>query len=270
MGDIPAASSPALPPAFSEEELAAIPAVLSAARFGTYVREADGDRARALRLYVWSTELSAAFGPPLHFAEVAVRNAVAEAVESAYGTRDWHESRTFAADLRDPLRGYSPRRDMLAARAEAEKQIRAAIVREHQPATSKTRRERRPPPPAIGLVAVPVGKVVAELRFAFWVSLLTSAHQQRIWGNHLAVAFPHLPGAGGNPADVARARQLLHDEVDGIRKFRNRVAHHEPLLRLRLEDELRRLVRVVGWRSPVTAAWLEESQRVGRLLAQRP
>lgn len=59
-GDTPGA----LPPAFTEAELAAIPAVLSAARFGTYVKEAGGDRARALRLYVWNARVSAAFGPP--------------------------------------------------------------------------------------------------------------------------------------------------------------------------------------------------------------
>lgn len=268
MSDIPKAA----PSAFTEAELTEIPSVLSAARFGTYVREAGGDRAKALRLYVWGTKVSGAFGLPLHFAEIAVRNAVAEAVRCAYGTQDWHESRTFTVDLKDPMRGYSPRRDMLAARAEAEKQIRAAISREHQWAMSKARRERRlpPPPSAVNSVAVPAGKIVAELRFAFWVSLLTSAHQQRIWEKHLAAAFPYLPGASGNPAEIAAARQLLHDEVDAIRRFRNRVAHHEPILRVPLQDEMRRLVRVIGWQSPVTAGWLEREQEVGRLLARRP
>lgn len=264
--------APPAPPDFTDAELAAIPAVLSAARFGTYVRAAGGDRTKALRLYAWSARVSAAFGPPLHLAEIAVRNAVAEAVEHAYGTRDWHESQTFASDLRDPANGYSPRQNLREARAEAEKQIRAAMTREYRAAELQARRARRPPPPPppANPVVIPVGKVIAELRFVFWVSLLTSGHQGRIWDDHLATAFPRLPGADGSPMQVAAARQVLHDEVDAIRKFRNRVAHHEPLLRARLDDELRRLVRVVGWRCPVTAAWLERQQEVNRLLVTRP
>jgi len=170
-----------LPPPFSPAELVDIPAVLSAARFGTYLGVAGGDRAQALRLYMWNAKVSAAFGPPLHLAEVAVRNAVAGAVGRAYKSLEWHESRTFSSDLKDPANGYSPRRDLTEARAEAARQIEAAIERRNTAALRAARVAGLPPPiPQAVPDVAPVGKVIAELRFAFWVSMLTSGHQMLI------------------------------------------------------------------------------------------
>jgi hypothetical protein len=81
-------TAPRSPPDFSPEELAAIPVTLSADRFGTFVRRANSERMRALRLYMWNAKVSAAFVTPLHLAEITIRNAVAEALERAYATRE--------------------------------------------------------------------------------------------------------------------------------------------------------------------------------------
>jgi hypothetical protein len=256
--------------AFDEAELRAIPAVLSAARFETYLRASAGDRAGALHLYAWNAEVSAAFSPPLQIAEVAIRNAIAEALERSYKTSAWHESKTFAADLKDPEIGFSPRKDLTTARKTAERQIRAVLVREQKKAESDAgRRKKFQPKLQAAAVVVPVGKVIAELRFAFWVSLLTASHQERLWDDQLRSAFPYLPGAAGDHAGVSAARKILHDDVDAIRTLRNRIAHHEPVQRYRLPDEVRRIIRVVGWRCPVTARWLEREQKVSSLLLQK-
>lgn len=50
--------------------------VLSAARFGTYLGWAGGDRDRALALYTLNAQLSECFYTPLHMLEVALRNRI--------------------------------------------------------------------------------------------------------------------------------------------------------------------------------------------------
>ncbi len=245
--------------------------MLSAARFETYLAAAGGDRSKALLLYMWNAKVSAAFVNPLHLAEIAVRNAVSGAIGSAYRTVDWHVSQTFASDLKDPQRGYSPRKDLNDSKAEALRDLEAAEAHRHKIALRQARIDRLPPPVAKpGSPPVPVGKVVAELKFVFWVSMLTASHQSKIWDDQLSSAFPNLLNADGTDPEVEAARASLHGQVDAIRGFRNRVAHHEPLLRLDLAQVLRRIIEVVGWQCCVKGSWLQQEQEVSRLIELRP
>lgn len=70
---------------FSAEELRDLPDIISAPRFATYLQAKGGHVADALELYAWNAEVSAAFMVPLHLAEVAIRNAAAEAIEAVHG-----------------------------------------------------------------------------------------------------------------------------------------------------------------------------------------
>ena len=65
----------------------AIKAALSPARMATYegATQAADVLPGALALYAWNAQVSAAMMAPLHICEVAVRNAVAEAIEAVYG-----------------------------------------------------------------------------------------------------------------------------------------------------------------------------------------
>jgi len=75
-----------LPVAFTPAELHELPNVISGPRFATYLQATGNDRSRALALYEWNLDLSAAFIVPLQICEVAVRNGVAEAIEKVHGT----------------------------------------------------------------------------------------------------------------------------------------------------------------------------------------
>src|SRR6056297_3297342 len=72
-------------PPFTADEEHHLPNVLSAPRFATYLRETGNDRTRALHLYHWNLQVSAAFMVPLHVLEVALRNAIVEAIEAVHG-----------------------------------------------------------------------------------------------------------------------------------------------------------------------------------------
>jgi hypothetical protein len=122
--------------------LAAIKDGLSPARVGTYEPEVHikgGADTRAIALYTWNAQVSAALLAPLHFCEVVVRNAAANALEAVYGLR-WPWNPVFILSLPDPQH-----RNIYNPRANLKK------VASQQPST---------------------GKVIPELNFVFWRSCL--------------------------------------------------------------------------------------------------
>jgi hypothetical protein len=104
--------------------------------------------------------------------------------------------------------------------------------------------------------------VIAALTYGFWVALLTARHEIRIWAPHFRAAFP------GAPIQVKR--ELIHKEADHLRNLRNRIAHHEPIIRRDLAADYKRTLSIIRWICPVTASWVAEHSRVSSIIAQRP
>ena len=110
------------------------------------------------------------------------------------------------------------------------------------------------------------GKVVAELKFAFWQNLFVRGQQARIWDTHFATAFPGYD----KTLTLAQARARMFDNIEKIRKLRNRVAHHEPIFARNLAEDRDRIRQVIEWRRPGTAHWVDSIEQVTILLAKRP
>ncbi|TAI86528.1 hypothetical protein [Pectobacterium versatile] len=139
---------------------------LSAARIGTYENVVGGPTGllqteKALKLYMWNAQISAAFFVPLHVCEVLTRNAISEVIETVYGDR-WPWSIGFERSLPIPIHGYKPKDDLISGRR-------------NQPTT---------------------GKVIPELKFVFWQKMLTGRFDIRLWNNHILTAFPHAVAQG--------------------------------------------------------------------------
>ncbi|WP_110590682.1 Abi family protein [Tritonibacter mobilis] len=218
---------------FTGQQVIDLEAVLSPPRFGTYLREVGGDRHKAMALYCWNTDISAAFYIMLQFCELSIRNGAVEAVEAEFGP-NWHLNRGFGYTL--PVlrggRGYQPRDDLQSC-------------------------ARRLPTS---------GKVVAELKFAFWQHLFVKGQQARIWDAHLASAYP-----GYNKSlSLSDARTRMFKNIEVIRKLRNRIAHHEPIFSRNLAEDRDRIREVIQWRRPGTAQWVDTIEKVTDLLASRP
>lgn len=212
-------------------EVTAIEAALTTSRFGTFLTATGGrNRARALALYEWNATISAAFIVPLHLCEVVIRNAVAEAIEKVYGPA-WPWSAGFEQSLPAPTVGYSPRRDLQKAR---QGQLTA-------------------------------GKVIPELKFAFWNEMLTRRHDGRLWVPYFKTSFPFSPSA-----PIPKLRGILYQQLAKVRKFRNRIAHHEPILSVHHGNEYARVARLVAWRCQRTRAWLSDIEDVTALVSKRP
>lgn len=102
--------------------------------------------------------------------------------------------------------------------------------------------------------------VVAELGFGFWVSLLNRTYDRYSWVPALHKAFPHYHGP----------RRSLHDALQSMVLFRNRVMHHEPIHHRDLAADHRKIYRVLNYMEPAFASWLRGFDRVPNVLTRRP
>lgn len=221
-----------MPLAFTAQQLQDFPELISGPRFATFLAHTNGDRHKALEFYIWNVQLSAAFMVPLQLCEVAVRNGIVEAVEKVHGA-NWHNAAGFVRSLPYLNRpGYQPQDDL---RVQAAKQPSA-------------------------------GKVVAELKFAFWQHLLTKGQDARLWLPHFAVCFPGYDTA----LSIKQARASMYHELERVRFFRNRIAHHEPIFTRNLVTDYERIRQLIEWRRPSVAVWMDANQTVQNLLQAQP
>ena len=168
---------------------------------------------------------------PLHLCEVVLRNAIADAIAAAHGPR-WPWDAGFLRSLPNPRNGYSPRKDLVAARA------------------GKTS----------------TGKVIPELKFVFWQSMFTSRFDSRLWSLHLRTSLPHADAS----QTIAQVRQWVYGELEQLRKLRNRIAHHEPIFKRDLADDFQKVHDLIASRCPVTAGWMAINQQASALIATKP
>ena len=152
----------------------AIPGLLSAGRYATYLAATSGNQAQAVRLYAWNVAMCSALWGDFHVLEVTLRNALHDQLVAASGRVDWWNAAL-------PLHQFETAR------------INEAI---REVAAQK------------GPAATP-GHVVAELNFGFWTGLLANRYHQRMWVPILQYAFPHNQGTRrGLHADLERLRRL--------------------------------------------------------------
>lgn len=105
----------------------------------------------------------------------------------------------------------------------------------------------------------PPGKVIAQLTFGFWRYLTSSAHEVTLWRPALHHAFP--PGT---------RRSELDGRISRLHELRNRVAHHEPLLRLDVTKLHSDLLHVAGLLEPELEQHVRRHSEVIKVFEQRP
>ncbi len=136
------------------ESLPNVTRTISQPRFDAYLSYCDDDWEKALLLYQWNIQISAAFLLPLHFFEISARNAVSEVLERVY-TPQWPWDSSFYCSL--PGGQGSPRSNLRS-----------------------TRREQST-----------TGQVIANLKLFFWEKMFTSRHDTRLWKDNIMFAFPN-------------------------------------------------------------------------------
>ncbi|MFE4589380.1 hypothetical protein [Streptomyces laurentii] len=150
--------------------------VLSEARLREYARYTRGDLVQAARLYRWNIKASKALFEPLHWFEVALRNAMHRELTAHYGRADWW--------IVAPLNDGGARR-----------------IRD---ARAKCRNE--------GKAGTP-DQIVAELSLGFWRSLLVRSYDRTLWVPTLRHAFPCYGGRRDALDDAVWSLVLLRNRV---------------------------------------------------------
>lgn len=103
------------------------------------------------------------------------------------------------------------------------------------------------------------GRVVAGLAFGFWRALFDKRYDQ-LWVSHLHRAFP---GSSGNRSEVA---ELMSKLVP----FRNRIAHHETIIRRPLVGHYMDMLKLATLIDPEARVWIDSVSRVHDTLKDCP
>lgn len=135
---------------------------LHPSRIERYRPASGGNIHEAFRLYQWNCLLCEAFHGPLHYAEIATRNAIHTRLLDRLG-EEWYQNET----LRKQLGEFWT--DQLDRKVEGQRE-------QHGPATS-------------------CHHIVSALPLGFWLNLLTKRFDRFLgWGN-IREAFPNAPRA---------------------------------------------------------------------------
>lgn len=98
------------------------------------------------------------------------------------------------------------------------------------------------------------GRIVASLSFGFWTMCLSKQYEDRLWRRGgLSAAFSNL---GSKPS-----RNNVTSKLNEIRKLRNRIAHHEPILRFDLIKRRGETIELTRMLSPILGEWTERHCR---------
>ena len=106
------------------------------------------------------------------------------------------------------------------------------------------------------------GQIVASLSFGFWVGMLQAAYNPPIWGAMLRPTFGSLPADKNRYDLVAQAKRVAD--------LRNRIWHHEPIIKMSLSEEYAAVMLLLGWLCPIKQAWIRPKCRVPALLREKP
>ncbi|MCJ1712726.1 hypothetical protein [Curtobacterium sp. VKM Ac-2922] len=110
--------------------------------------------------------------------------------------------------------------------------------------------------------------MVAATSFGFWVGLTDAgtprhprlSYETTLWQPRMVHAFPWLRGV---------RRKQLHHRLDEVRRFRNRLAHHEPIVRAPLERIRDDVLEIAGFVHPEAERFIRGASRIDDVLARR-
>lgn len=207
---------------------------LSPHRFSVYTQKTGGDSAAALRLYSWNSAIAAACLCDIGHFEVLIRNRYAVELDKA-GNWTQPGCPLWSTEVGMPTTRQKQRK--------ANKKSRQILQSAIQLAPANT-----------------PGHVIANLTFGFWAALTRPERDATIWTPMLSNVVP------------GRSRGHLHDAMNKLNNFRNRLAHWEPVfstttgLALRL-SEFDQLFREID---PDVAYWVGSQSKVPDVIAESP
>jgi hypothetical protein len=103
------------------------------------------------------------------------------------------------------------------------------------------------------------GGIVSELTLGFWVQLTAKKYEKVLWVPYLHKAFPK----------INTNRKGLNKRLHRLLYLRNRIAHHERISHFSLQTEYAQVIEAVHWTCPITATWVDGTNRLKKQLWPR-
>lgn len=206
-------------------------------RLNHYMAARGNDPTRAVQLYQWNAEISAAYWKSLSYFEVALRNAidremnVIHAAKGRGGHWIWDDACELGRDATGLGQHKYPYVDIATA-------------------TRRVRKNNMPVSP---------GQVISELPFGFWHQMVSKS-QLFLWPD-LVRAFPNSPD---------RRLDTVHDPIARIRDFRYRIGHHHRIWSTNILDRYNDMILVAGYLDANLPTWIDARSRVPALLQSEP
>lgn len=167
---------------------------VSQARLNRFLRACGGSKTKAQKLYKINLRVAQAFYPLLNLFEIFLRNALNNQIATHYGDPDW---------LQVQESGFMSHHSLSRSRFYLRECVRSA--------QNKLTVRR---------VTITPGRIVSEQTFGFWTALFDN-HHYKLMGGSPMLAFPN------KPAHIGRSQISI--QLAGIREFRNRIYHNEPI-----------------------------------------
>lgn len=196
---------------------------ISAARLNTYSSFfAPSSQVELFGCYLWNKEIAASFLPILQVLEVSLRNSIHNEARAILGSH-WFDNITTKPNLKP-----AQTRQVLKLKRTVDN-TRNSIKRELGISKHGT---------------VPADKIVANMTFGFWTTLLSPAfevnrHPRALWPALLRPVFSNAPKG-------ARKRDIIHQNLITVKTFRNKAFHHEPIWNIgrpsNLQDAINKLL----------------------------
>jgi hypothetical protein len=137
--------------------------------------------------YAWNMALSESLYPILQALEISLRNAIHHAAVDHFNQDNWFDDRSII---------HHRYNQTTIANA------KLSLERQNKP--------------------IEPDRIIAELTFGFWTSLLDRRYEQGFLYPIIRATFPHIPRRD-------RTRHHISQRFNKIRDLRNRVFHHEPI-----------------------------------------
>lgn len=104
--------------------------------------------------------------------------------------------------------------------------------------------------------------LTSSLPFGFWEHLTTKRFQRFLFPKGFQRNFQHAP---------ANARlQDLQKLIESVRRWRNRIAHHNAIFDKKPSSKYQDILRLISWSSPELETWVAKRCKVNQTINARP
>lgn len=204
--------------------------IISVERLEPYLKHHADNFDNAVEHYKANIEISEAFYPLLSILEIGLRNNFDYQLKRRFADEIWFENPDFVK---------------IVSRFQIDRvsEARNSILREKKTITT--------------------GKVISELSFGFWTSLLDSKFEKSLWKN-LRLAFPNCP-------KKIRQRKTMSSKFNGVRRLRNRIFHHESITWSihALTNYKREIIEGIDWLDKDLLGWSKDIFRFDEVINKR-